>query len=115
MRIDELPNQPIKRIEPAGVLTSPNRLVVWGIHGAGDYVTGMKIGDLLINRRPLSPVTGAAEENIDQFRERVMNEIVPTLGPAALRDTKGSVVGYFVYQSLPTDHCRRRAYEEGVR
>lgn len=115
MRIDELPGQPVQRIEAAGVIKSSERLVVWGIHGGNEYVTAIKIGDLVIRRREADPVTGAPRESVDQLRERVMREVVPTLGPAVLRDSKGSVVAYFVYEGLPDDHGRATAYAQGVR
>ena len=118
MRPDQLSSQPVQRIEPAGVLYEydpERRLVIWGIHGAGAYVLGVQVHDTYVERRRTVSLSGEPPESVDQLRERAMRSVVPTLPPSALRDSKGSAVGYFVYEGLPVDHCRAKAYEEGAR
>ena len=119
MRPDQLPHQPVQRIEPAGVIYEQHgpdrRLVLWGVHGAGDYVVGVHIHNTYVERRRTVSLKGDPPETVDQLRDRAMSNVVPTLPPTALRDSKGSAVGYFVYEGLPVDHCRAKAYEEGAR
>lgn len=111
MRREQLSSQRVQRVEPGGVNYEPPsaRLVVWGIHGAGDFVTGLQVGDALLLRAARDPFTGAPEETADQLRIRAMREAVPALPPDAMRDSKGSAVGYFVYEGLPLEHCRPTA------
>jgi len=82
------------------------RLVVWGIHGGGDFVTGLGVGDVVLNRLP--------GEAVDALRVRAMRDVVPTLPPDALRDSKGAAVGYFVYTGLPPDQCKTVAEREAT-
>jgi hypothetical protein len=115
MRADQLTAQPVQRVEPGGVNTEPaaHRLVVWGIHGGSDFVTGLQVGSTLLERLPPNPLTGAPRESNDALRIRAMREVVPALPPDALRDSKGSAVGYFLYADLPADHCKAVAEREG--
>jgi hypothetical protein len=116
MRLEELARHRVERLEPAGVLmVEEPRLVLWGIHGAGEYVIGVHVHETYVERRGRDPLTGAPRETLDQLRERVMRTIVPYLPDTALHDSKGAAVGYFVYDGLPADHCRPKAYEEGAR
>jgi hypothetical protein len=110
----------VQRIEMSGVYPTPPvaRLVVWGIHGGSEFVTGLQIGTTYIERRgsriPIAwsePVWSG--ETCDELRLRAINAIAPTLPADALRDSKGAVVGYFVYQNLPPDHCKAVAEREG--
>jgi hypothetical protein len=111
MRADQLAAQRVQRVEPGGINYEPaeNRLVIWGIHGAGDYVTALRIGGALVERLPPDPLTGAPREEVDALRVRAMR----SLPPDALRDSKGSAVGYFLYAGLPADHCAAAAAREG--
>src|SRR3954464_5087714 len=105
MTPDELPRMRVQRVEPAGILYQPHRLVVWGIHGAGAYVLGMQVGDSYLARRQVASLNGDPPETVDQLRERAMRDVVPHLPPNCLRDRNGSAVGYFIYEGLPADHC----------
>jgi hypothetical protein len=100
MNAEQLRHQAVQRIEPNGINTEPEsaRLVLWGIHGASRFVIGVQIGDTLLERTP--------GEEVEALRIRAMREIVPNLPPDALRDSKGSAVGYFVYTGLPPNHCQ---------
>ena len=111
MRPDHLASQPVQRVQPGGINREPSahRLVVWGIHGGGDFVTGLQVGSTLLERRLADPVTGAPAESEDALRIRAMR----ALPPDALRDSKGSAVGYFLYAGLPADHCKAVAEREG--
>jgi hypothetical protein len=105
MRQDQLHSQRVQRLEPGGIDTEPasTRLVVWGIQGGSDFVTGIAVGDLVLGR--------LAGEDTDALRIRARRNL-----PAnPLRDSKGSAVGYFIYAGLPPDHCRAQAYKEGAR
>ena len=117
MRLDQLSGQLVQRMEPGGVDRDPSatRLVAWGIHGGNDYITALVVNDITVARLSADPITGAARESVDALRIRVRRTVVPTLPPSALRDSKGSAVGYFVYQGLPADYCRAKALEEGAR
>jgi len=103
MRAHELRGQRVQRVEMSGVHSEPHtaRLVVWGIHGGGDFVTGLRVGGTVLERQP--------GEEVDALRVRAMREVVPTLPPDAFRDSKGAAVGHFTYAGLPPDHCRPTA------
>jgi hypothetical protein len=109
MRADQLGGQRVQRVEPNGVHCEPpsSRLVVWGIHGGSEFVTGIKFGETALGRAPA--------EEVEALRVRAMRDVVPNLAPDALRDSKGSAVGYFTYAGLPADHCRAVAEQEGKR
>jgi hypothetical protein len=115
MRVDQLGQQPVQRVQPGGINYEPaaHRLVVWGIHGGGDFVTAIQVGATVLTRRLPDPITGAAAESEDALRARAMRDVVPTLPPDALRDSKGAAVGYFLYAGLPADHCKAVAEREG--
>src|SRR6266705_2436958 len=109
MRQDQLRLQRIERIEPAGIIADPHAapLVVWGIHGAGEHVRALRIGDVVLERLP--------GEEVDALRVRAMREVVPNLPADAWRDSRGAAIGYFVYIGLDQDHCAPSAQHlEGI-
>jgi len=118
VRADRLKALRVQRVEMCGVYPEPPayRLVVWGLHGGDEFVTGLRIGDAHVERagRPIR-IAGVANEvwsgeTCDGLRLRATREVAPTAD--ALRDPKGAVVGYFVYSCLPPDHCRKVAERE---
>lgn len=96
----------VQRLEPGGVNTEPAslRLVLWGIHERSGQECGVRIGDATLTRLP--------GEEVEAMRIRAMRQVVPALPANALRDTKGSAVGWFIYPGLPEDHCRTVAERE---
>lgn len=118
MRADELQMQPVQRVEPGGVHVNAepasNRLVVWGIHGGSDFITGICVGATVLERLPRNAITAAPKESADDLWIRARREVVPNLPPDALRDRHGAAVGYFLYAGLPADHCKAVAEREGV-
>ncbi len=83
------------------------RLVCWGIHGGGEHVRALKIGDIVLER--------LAGEEVDALRVRAMREVVPNLPADAWRDSRGAAIGYFVYIGLDQDHCAPSAQHlEGI-
>ena len=115
MRPDELTRQRVQRVEPQGPLSSPHRLVLWGLQGAGAYVLGIQVHDTYTERRRTVALNGTPPETEDQLRIRVMETVVPNLPPEALRDRHGAAVGYFVYEGLFHDYCESMALEQGAR
>ena len=107
MTKDQLPQQRVQRINPGGINYEPaeRQVVVWGIHGGSEFVTGIKVGTTTLERSP--------GEEIEALRLRAMCEVVPILPPDTLRDSKGKAVGYFTYQGLDPDHCKAVAEREG--
>ena len=106
MRPDQLKAQRVQRVEMTGVHCEPTeaRLVVWGIHGGGEYVIGLQVSNVYLERK--------AGEECDALRIRAMREVALNLPAGALRDRKGSAVGYFVYAGLPVEHCKATAERE---
>jgi hypothetical protein len=107
MKADQLLRQRVQRVEPGCAV--PAGLVLWGIHGGSDFVVGLAIGATVIERLPPNPFSGAPREDVDALRVRALREVPPD----ALRDSKGSAVGYYLYAGLPPDHCRAVAEREG--
>jgi hypothetical protein len=109
VRQDQLKQQRVQRVEMGGIHSEPPsaQLVVWGIHGGGELVVGLQVGDVALDR--------LAGEEVDALRVRAMRDVVPNLPPNALRDSKGVAVGYFIYAGLPPDHCEPTAQHlEGI-
>src|SRR5260221_14690637 len=101
MRPDELSRQPVQSLGLQGAWTGPVRLRVTGIQGAEDFVTGLCVGDVVLQRLPANPVIGSAEETTDALRLRA----ALALPPDVLRDAKGEALGFFLYSGLPPEHC----------
>jgi hypothetical protein len=96
MRQDQLKQQRVQRVEPAGPIAG--RLCIFGLHGAGEFVRAIQIGDVVLERLP--------GEETDALRMRAMREVVPNLPVDAWRDSSGNVVGFFRYDGLDPDFCR---------
>jgi len=107
MRADQLLTQPVQRVQMGGIHNEPAdaRLVVWGLHGGSEFVTGLQIDGVYVERVP--------GETCDALRIRAMRTVTPNLPATALRDSKGAAVGYFTYSGLPLDHCKAIAENEG--
>ena len=93
----------VTRLEAAGINYEPpeNQIVVWGIHGADNFVIGLMIGATLL-----------VGEDPEHLRLRAMREVKNLPPDTTLRDTKGKPVGWFIYTGLPKDHCRAVAERE---
>jgi hypothetical protein len=106
MRQDQIRGQVVQRVEPGGIITDPRAapLVTWGLHGASNFVIGIQIGETVLERLP--------GEEVDALRVRAMIDVVPNLPPDTLRDSKGSAVGFFRYDGLPSDHCKQVAEQQ---
>lgn len=101
MRADELSRHPVERLGLVGAWTGPVRLAVCGVPGGDNFVTGLCVGDTVLQRLPANPVIGSAEETTDALRLRA----ALALPPDVLRDAKGEAIGFFLYTGLPPEHC----------
>src|SRR5258708_29973602 len=101
MRADELSRQPVQTLGLVGAWSGPVRLRVCGIQGADEFVTGLCVGDIVLQRLAEDRVTGKPEETTDALRLRA----ALALPPDVLRDAKGEAIGFFLYSGLPPEHC----------
>lgn len=89
-----------QRIEPNGLYE--HRLSVYGLHGASDFIIGLRVlGGEVYWRKPPDPITGAPRESETDLRIRA----TPPIGKAT---------GYYIYATLPADYCRAEAEKEGA-
>ena len=102
MNADHLATLSAQRLEPHGLVPRPDRLSVYGLHGASDWIIGLRVLDgECYWRRPADPITAAPRESEDDLRIRA----TPPLGKS---------IGYFIYATLPAEFCRSAAEKEGA-
>lgn len=81
-------------------------IVVYGIGNGSDHCTGICLGDIVLERAPANPITGAPREAVDALVLRAMRDVAPTLPAGARRDKYGRALAWLKYDGLPATHCR---------